>query len=327
MDRKDRVSDGVCTAMRGLSPLLALAAGLAAAAPAAAADHPVSFMAYSYSQPNLSVAANDTVTFSGSFMNHPLVWTDGDFATKTDGMSQQFAFTRPGTYAYYCQIHGDSHDMRGVIQVPGDLHPAQVSFATDPAAPQPGAPVTFTYTGDPDPDGVLVRWQWDLDGDGSLETTTTTPSATHTYAGAAAVTVRVRAIDDGHEASAIAEQVVTIAAPASGGSGGSSGSGGGAAGSKDTTAPRATLVKLSGLKLSFHSSERATATATLRARGKTIARGSAKAGTTTIRLRLTAAGRALLHRGHRLRSTLTLTLRDTGGNARKLTRKLTVRRP
>ena len=108
---------------------------------------------------------------------------------------------------------------------------------------------------------------------------------------------------------------------------GCGGRGSGGSGERgDTAAPRATLVKLTGLKLRFHSSERATATATLRAGGKTIARGSAKAGTTTIRLRLTAAGRARLHRGHKLRATLTLTLRDASGNARKLTRKLTVRR-
>jgi plastocyanin len=330
MAGKDRVSDGVCTVMRGLSPLLVLVTGLVLAAPAAASDHPVTFMAYAYSAPDLSVAANDTVTFSGTFVNHPLVWTDGDFTTTGAGGSRPFAFPRPGTYAYYCQLHGDSQNMRGVVRVPGDQHPAHVGFVIDPAAPQPGQPVTFTYAGDPDPDGTLVRWRWDLDGDGSLETTTTTPSATHTYAVAGALTARVQAIDDGHEASAVAEQVVTIAAPGSaapgsGASGGSAGSGG-AAGSRDTTAPRATLVKLSGLKLSFHSSERATATATVRARGKTIARGSAKAAATTIRLRLTSAGRSMLLRGHKLKATLTLTLRDTAGNRRSVKKTLTVKR-
>ena len=85
----------------------------------------------------------------------------------------------------------------------------------------------------------------------------------------------------------MAEQVLTDAVPPRGPG----------RGDQDTTAPRATLVKLSGLKLRFHSSERATATATLRAGGKTIARGTARAGTTTIRLRLTAAGRARLRPG------------------------------
>jgi hypothetical protein len=262
MDRKDRVSDGVCTAMRGLSSLVALAAGLIAAAPAVAADKTI------------------------------------------------------------CEMHVDPpRNMKGTIHVVLNQHPANVSFAVSPA-PRAGQPVTFTYTGDLDPDGTLTSWQWDLDGDGSFETTTPVGAVTRTYASPATVTVRMRAVDDSGEPSATAEQAVTIAAAGSGGSV----SGGGAAGGKDTTAPRATLVKLTGLKLSFRSSERATATATLRAHGKTIARGSAKPGTTTIRLRITAAGRARLHRGHKLRVTLTLTLRDTSGNARKLTRQLTVRR-
>ena len=99
----------------------------------------------------------------------------------------------------------------------------------------------------------------------------------------------MRAVDDSGEASAIAEQARDDRrprgrAPARPGTG--------------TAAPRATLVKLTGLKLRFHSSERASATATLRARGKTIARGSAKARRrSAIRLRLTSAGRAMLRRG------------------------------
>ena len=103
----------------------------------------------------------------------------------------------------------------------------------------------------------------------------------------------------------------------------------GTSGSRDTTAPRATLVKLSGLKLSFRSSEKASATATLRARGKTIAKGSAKAksGAISLRLHLTSAGRLMLARGHKLKASLTLTLRDASGNRRALKKTLTVRRP
>ena len=117
----------------------------------------------------------------------------------------------------------------------------------------------------------------------------------------------------------------TIAA----GSGGSGGSGSGNSGSRDTTAPRATLIKLRGLKLSFRASERASATATLRARGKTVAKGSAKAksGAISIRFKLTSAGRSMLKRGHKLKATLTLTLRDAAGNRRSVKKTLTVRRP
>jgi plastocyanin len=311
--------------MRGLPPLLALAAGLVLAAPAVAADHPVTFAAYAYSPPDLSVAVNDTVTFSGTFMNHPLVWSGGVPATTNAGSSKQFThFTHPGIYSYYCQLHVNSQNMRGTITVVNQ-HPANVSFAVSPA-PRAGQPVTFTYTGDAEPDGTLTSWQWDLDGNGLFETSTPTGVATTTYTTPGTVTVRMRAIDDFGEPSATAEQAVTIAAAGSGGSGGP---GSGSSGSKDTTAPRATLLKLRGLKLSFRSSERASATATLRARGKTIARGTAKAksGTLSIRLRLTSAGLKMLPRRHKLRATLTLTLRDSSGNRRSVKRTLTVKRP
>jgi plastocyanin len=292
---------------------------LAFAAPAAAADHQVAFANYAYSTPDLTIAAGDTVTFSGSFSDHPLVWDSGAPDTTNMGSSAQFTqFTRPGTYAYHCQIHAVSQGMRGVIRVP-DQHPAVVSFSVNPAAPRAGQPVTFTYTGSADPDGSLVSWQWDLDGDGSFETSTPGGMVTKTFASAGTVTVRMRAIDDSGEASDVAAQAVTIAA---------AGAGGGSSGSGDTTAPRATLVKLRGLKLTFRSSERASATATLRARGKTIARGSAKAknGAIAIRLRLTKAGRSLLPRGRTLRAKLTLTLRDASGNRTRVTRQLKVKR-
>ncbi|HEY7619596.1 MAG TPA: PKD domain-containing protein [Solirubrobacteraceae bacterium] len=295
------------------------------AAPAAAADHPVAFggsHGNAYDPKDLTIAAGDTVTFSGSFSTHPLVWDSGTPGVTESGSTMQFDFPHPGTYTYYCRVHVNTDNMRGVIRVP-DQHPAYVSFSVSPAAPRVGQPVTFTYTGSADPDGSLVRWEWDLDGDGSFETATPTGAASTTYASARTVTVRMRAVDDSGEASAVAAQAVTVVAAGSG-----SGSGSGASGSRDTTAPKATLVKLRGLKLTFRSSERASATATLRARGKTLASGSAKAksGAIVIRLRLTKAGRPLLPRGHKLRAKLTLTLRDASGNRGKVTRQLTVKR-
>jgi plastocyanin len=313
--------------------LLSLGASLALAAPAVAADHVVAFHSYAYVPGDIVIAPHDTVTFSADtsegFDAHPLVWTGGTFGTTETGASAQFSFPGPGTYPYYCRLHVNSHNMKGTIRVV-DQHPANVSFAVSPA-PRAGQPVTFTYTGDPDPDGTLTSWQWDLDGDGSFETTTPTGAATTTYATPRSLTVRMYAIDDSGEASATAMQAVTIAAAGAGTGGGSSGSGSpgsGASGAADTTAPRATLVKLKGLKLSFRSSERASATATLRAHGRTIAKGAAKAksGTISLRLRLTSAGRKLLPRGHKLRATLKLTLRDPSGNRRSVTKTLTVRR-
>jgi plastocyanin len=307
--------------MGGVRGLIAVLATLVLAAPAAAADHSVTFANYAYSPRDTVAVAGDTVTFSGSFSDHPLVWDGGGFATTDSGSSAQFSFPHPGTYAFHCQFHADSHDMRGSITVP-DQHPAIVSFSVSPAAPSAGQPVTFTYTGSADPDGSLVGWQWDLDGDGSFETSTPAGMVSRTYASPGTVTVRMRAIDDIGEASDVATQAVTIAAA------GSSGTGGSGATSTDTTAPRATRIKLLGLRLTFRASERAAASATLRARGKTIARGSAKAkdGAIAIRLRLTKAGRSLLPRGRAVRAKLTLTLRDASGNRTTVTRQLTVRR-
>jgi len=301
--------------------LLMLGVGLALAGPAVAADQPIAFMNYVYTPRTVSINAGDTATFSGSFANHPLVWSDG--SVTSTGTSKTFTFAHPGTYAYYCQFHVNSNDMRGSITVI-DQHPASVSFGVSPS-PKAGQPVTFTYTGSADPDGTLTSWKWDLDGDGVFETTTPTGAATTTYPTARTVTVRMYAVDDSGEPSATAEQAVTIAAAGSSASGTP---GSGSSGSSDTTAPKATLVKLSGLKLTFRASEKASATATLRARGKTIAKGSAKAksGAISLRLHLTSAGRSMLARGHKLKATLTLTLRDASGNRRSLKKTLTVRR-
>jgi hypothetical protein len=127
----------------------------------------------------------------------------------------------------------------------------------------------------------------------------------------------MRAIDNGNEPSAVASQAVSVVA---------AGSGASSSPATDRTAPVASAIRLKGLTLTFRSSERATATATLRRRGRTLARGTAKAGTTTIRLKLTKAGRSALRHGHRVKATLTLTLRDAGANAHTVKRQLTVKR-
>jgi plastocyanin len=310
--------------MRGVQSLIALAAGLVLATPAGAADQPIGFANYMYSPASPTIKTGDTATFNGSFMDHPLAWDSNAFATTSTGTSKAFSFSQAGDYAFHCTVH-QGLGMAGVVHVIPDQHPARVSFAVAPAAPSAGQPVGFAYTGDPDPDGSLVRWEWDLDGNGSFETATPEGSATTSYPAAGTVTVRMRAIDDSNEPSPTASQTVVVAAAGGSGSGAPAG---GAPGGRDTAAPRATLLRLRGLKLSFRSSERASATATLRARGKTIARGTAqaKSGAISIRLRLTKAGRSLLPHGRKLRARLTLTLRDAAGNRRTVTRQLTVRR-
>jgi plastocyanin len=300
--------------MRGA--LLGLVAGLVLAAPAAAADQKITFTFPAYNPSDVTIKTGDTATFSGSFSGHPLVWDNGEYLETNTGSSKAFSFAQPGTHPFHCRLH-EANGMVGVVRVVADQHPARVAFSADPTPAVVGQPITFTYTGDPDPDGSLQRWDWDLDGDGSFETSTASPSVSTTFASAGAVTVRMRAIDDSNEASAVAEQVLSIVAGASAGSGSSS---------TDRTAPLATRLELKGLTLTFRSSERASATATLRRRGKTLAKGTAKAGRTTIKLKLTKAGRSALRRGHRVKATLTLTLRDASANARTVKRQVTVRR-
>ena len=284
--------------MRGLTSLLLLGIGLVVAGPASAADQPIAFANYAYNPTPTTIKTGDTATFSGSFSNHPLVWDANEFATTSTGTSKAFSFPQPGTYLYHCQFHAQSQGMVGQLTVVADQHPASVSFGVSPA-PQSGQPVTFIYTGSPDPDGTLTSWKWDLDGDGAFETTTPSGVATTTYATARTVTVRMFAVDDSGEASATAEQAVTIAAVGAGGPGSS---GTGASGTTDTTAPRATRVKLKGLRLSFRSSERASTTATLRAHGNTIgwerkpiliqrSKAGAGRGVTVARTRTDGAGR------------------------------------
>jgi plastocyanin len=297
--------------MRGA--LLGAAAGLALASPAGAADQRITFGGTAYDPPTVTIVVGDTASFSGSFADHPLIWDAGQFSDTRTGTSRQFGFTTPGTYAFHCEVHA-ALGMKGVITVIANQRPARVSFGASPATATVGQPVTFTYTGDPDPDGTLVRWEWDFDGDGSFETTTASGSASHTYTSPGTVTVRMRVIDNRNDASAVAAQVVTVTAAESGAS------------ALDRTAPIATRLRLRGLTLTFRSSERASATATLRRRGRTLAKGSAKAGATTIRLRPTKAGRTVLRRGHRVRATLSLTLRDASANARTVKRQVTVRR-
>jgi plastocyanin len=299
--------------MRGA--LLGLVAGLALAAPAGAVDHPIAFADYSYSPADVTIAVNDSATFNGAFAEHPLVWQGGPFTRTESGSTRTFTFTAPGTYAYYCDFHVNTRGMRGVVRVAGNQLPARVAFGASPTTATVGQPVTFSYTGDPDPDGTLVRWEWDLDGDGSFETSTTSGTATHTYASPGTVTVRMRAVDNGNGTSAVAQQPLIVVAAGSAGSS-----------VVDRTAPLATKLRLKGLTLTFRASERATARATLRRRGKTLAKGSAKAGTTTIRLKLTKAGRSVLRRGRKVKTTLTLTLRDASANSRTVRRQVTVRR-
>ena len=130
--RKDRVPRSVCTAMRGLSPLLALAAGLVLAAPAAAADHVITFASYAYSPTPATVKTGDTATFSGIQQPPAGVGQPATSPPRTRARPKAFSFSQPGTYSYYCQLHGDDAGHGRPLTVLADQHPARVSFGVSP---------------------------------------------------------------------------------------------------------------------------------------------------------------------------------------------------
>jgi plastocyanin len=186
---------------------LALTAGTARAD-----DHAVTFPTGSapaaYAPDQLEVAAGDTVTFGGAFANHPLVWTDGDFATEDSGTSHGYAFPKPGLYRFHCAIHTTS--MVGSVHVPGDAL-ATPDFGVSPAAPRAGDTVTYTATAFTDPDGAVARYEWDLDGDGTFETSSTGGQVARAYASARTVHAALRYVDDAHETSAATTHYVVVA--------------------------------------------------------------------------------------------------------------------
>jgi plastocyanin len=191
---------------------------------ASAADHPGTFpsdaFAAPYSPSAVEAGVGDTVTFSGAFVSHPLVWTNGDFATKSDGTTGSYTFIKPGTYSFHCQIHPA---MVGSVHVAGNRL-ATPDFSWAPSAPAAGQAVTFSPTAFSDPDGTIARYEWDLDGNGSFETTGAAPS--HAFPAGGTVNVGLRYVDDGHETSAATRHAVAVTGPPPGG-GGTGGTGGG----------------------------------------------------------------------------------------------------
>ncbi len=217
-----------------------LAAWVCAPAAALASDHPVTFPAdtfpnFTYSPPNVEAAVGDTVTFSGAFASHPLVWTNDDFPVQSAGTTNAYTFTRPGTFAFHCQIHAS---MVGSVHIPGNAF-ATPEFSWGPASPKTGQVVTFTPGAFTDPGGTVVRYEWDLDGNGTFETTGAAPSKT--YTSAATYNVGLRYVDDGHETSPATTHAVAVAqgttTPGGGGTGGG-GTGGGGTGGGGTTLPK-----------------------------------------------------------------------------------------
>ena len=100
-------------------------------ATAASASRVINFggsLGNTYDQKCLAIAANQQVTFNGSFTTHPLrpglapsqpggtASPNNPIQSMSSGNSAQFAFANAGTYPYYCSAH-EAQGMFGAIQV------------------------------------------------------------------------------------------------------------------------------------------------------------------------------------------------------------------
>jgi plastocyanin len=86
-----------------------------------AANRTIAFTFSQYTPKCIKVKVGQTVTFSGSFPQHPLAQSCGPEAVlfNTNGNSKAFTMQTAGDYGYYCTFHGNpqGQGMAGSISV------------------------------------------------------------------------------------------------------------------------------------------------------------------------------------------------------------------
>ncbi len=117
----------------GGSPLLPGINGCTSFTDAQSTSRTINFggnLGNTYDQKCLLVAANQTVTWTGSFSSHPLRpglapsqsggpdagSPNNPIPSTTSGNSQNVTFISAGTYPYYCSVH-EGQGMFGAVQV------------------------------------------------------------------------------------------------------------------------------------------------------------------------------------------------------------------
>jgi plastocyanin len=111
----------------------------------------VSIKNFAFDPPNTTVSAGTTVTWvNDDQVPHTATANDGAFDSGTlqPGQSYSFAFDKPGTYAYHCNIHPD---MTGTITVSGASASASASssgsaMATSPTSSAISSPTASAST-------------------------------------------------------------------------------------------------------------------------------------------------------------------------------------
>lgn len=100
--------------------LLALALGGGRGALAALRDTIiVTFDCCEYVPATVNAIAGDTVTWQGSFFAHPLVSEDALWPPQSSGSEFSHTFSAPGSYRFYCSLHGGPGGvgMSGIVNV------------------------------------------------------------------------------------------------------------------------------------------------------------------------------------------------------------------
>jgi plastocyanin len=323
--------------LAALATVATAVTGLAAAAPIVAhtgGNPTIGFRAATYTPDSVRILPGQTVTWSPDagtdFDHHPLVFDNHpEIAGATTGTTPfPYTFATAGRYTYFCRIHGPI-GMRGEVLVTVN-DPPVASFSA-PLSAEQGSAVTLDASSSMDPNGQALTYAWDFDGDGTFEETSTSATVVHAFPAPGSFTVGLRVTDSNDDAvgpeSSTAVQTITIVPRASGPGGGDSGGGG--------PAYVAPVVKISpprrlarrtvlrrGVAVRASASKAGLAAATLRRGRLTVGRGSAgfvAAGTRTLTIRLTAAGRRSLRRGRPKSLRLTVVLTDAAGNDSRAT--------
>ena len=114
-----------------IAALIALGWWQATAGSRAAASS-VSVDDFQFTPAALSVASGDTVTWTLAGGFHSVVADDGSFNSGEPGTGFPFShtFNAPGTYRYYCSVHGgpNGSGMSGVITVTSPQPPVYISL-------------------------------------------------------------------------------------------------------------------------------------------------------------------------------------------------------
>ena len=275
-----------------------------------------------YTPADIAVTPGATVTWTGPFGIHPLLFDDGS-AGATSGPSFTTSMQTPGHVLFHSPDAGGGV-LRGSIYVAG---PVPQFRATQVAAPDPRVRldasstdfVGFTHN-------LEAQYEFDADGDGVFDTKSANPIVSFRYPGEGSYTARLRVTDDGGFS---AETTGTVLVTRDG-----------IPADPDHAAPQlapANLVPVGRRALRRGAtvvigtpSESVTASVSV-VRGSTvIARGTASGlgqQALTVKLLATTAGRRLILRSRLTRVTLQIRVTDQAGNATDVQRSLRLRGP